>query len=79
MAHGLIAISETNEKGLNNLVRHYDYDNHAIFNLSIFQNFSFKIFFLFFSFLSFLFFLSATLKNPPLLVAAIAYTSVFLA
>ena len=43
MAHGLIAISLTNEKGLNNLVRHYDY---AIFNLSIFQTFSFKIFFL---------------------------------
>lgn len=37
MAHGLIAISVTNEKGLNNLVRHYDYDNYAIFNLSIFQ------------------------------------------
>lgn len=46
MAHGLIAISVTNEKGLNNLVRDYDYDNYAIFNLSIFQTFSFKIFFL---------------------------------
>lgn len=46
MAHGLIAISVTNEKGLNNLVRHYDYDNFAIFNRSSFQTFSFKIFFL---------------------------------
>ena len=46
MAHGLIAVSVTNEKGLNNLVCHYDYDNYAIFNRSSFQTFSFKIFFL---------------------------------
>ena len=39
MAHGLIAISVRNEKGLNNLVCHYDYDNYATLIVPVFRLF----------------------------------------